>query len=78
MRSFRHVICFALVLLSGLVACSHDPSIINRRYVLDPTMDPAKTQPLGQANVIEAASSYDVSAQAGQAALTGACPTCGG
>lgn len=61
-----------------LAACAHDGIIINRRYLLDPTMDPAKTQPLGQSMLHDVVAGYDSSSQASQVSLNGACPTCGG
>lgn len=69
-----YLACFAVC----VTGCVTDTSLVNRRYLLDPTMDPAKTTPLGQSVLIETYSKFDVSAQAGQSTLSGACPTCGG
>lgn len=68
---------WVLAVIAGFAGCAHE-GIINRRYLLDPTMDPSKTAPLGETLVNDPVSAFDVSAQAGQGSMSGACPTCGG
>jgi hypothetical protein len=65
-------------LFAGLTGCYHNEIAFNRRYLLNPLMDPSKTNNLGSAAVLKTFSAHEIGAAAGTGSSSGTCPTCGG
>ena len=67
---------FIFVMISNQ-ACSSGEIGLNRRYLLDPTMDSNSTVRIGSSLGRSAVERHDITAQGAQSSLGGSCPTCG-
>jgi hypothetical protein len=75
----NHLSIASILLVQALIlnACASNEVSLNRRYLLDPTMDPKSTERIGNSLSRSAVDRHDVSSQGSQSTLGGSCPTCG-
>jgi hypothetical protein len=62
--------------LMGMVGCVYPGITLNKGYLLDPTMDPAKTGIMADSEPRNAYVKFERSAISGGGSSGSACPTC--